>query len=73
MYQTQAPQSAPRKRRGRSLLTTLLLLGILAVAAVGLYLALTTGTGSDALPDVTQDTVGDTVSRMQELIEENTR
>jgi serine/threonine-protein kinase len=73
MYQTQAPRAPAKRRRGRSLLTTLLLLGILAVAAVGLYLALSAGGGSEALPDVTRDTVGDTVSRMQELIDDNTR
>jgi serine/threonine-protein kinase len=31
----------------------------------GLYLALNAGTGTERLPDVTRETVGDTVSRMQ--------
>jgi serine/threonine-protein kinase len=73
MYPTQAPRAPAKRKRGRSVLTTLLLLGILAVAAVGLYLALSSGGGSEALPDVTRDTVGDTVSRMQELIDDNSR
>jgi serine/threonine-protein kinase len=68
----QAPAPAGR-RRSRSLLTTLLVLAIVAVAAVGLYLAFTTGTGGDSLPEVDGSTVRETVGRMQELIDENTR
>ena len=54
-------------------LSALLRLGVAIAAAVGLYLALSSGGGSEALPDVTRDTVGDTVNRMQELIDDNTR
>ncbi len=69
-----APRDARRKRgRGRSALTTLLLLLLLAVALVGLYLAFSAGSGPEALPDVTQDSVQDTVDRMNELIDENSR
>jgi len=74
-YGTQAPlpDGRRRRRRGRSVLTTVLLALLLAAAAVGLYLAFTAGGGPEALPDVTQDTVRDTVDRMNELIDENTR
>ena len=65
--------AAPKRRKGRSALTTIILLLLLAVALVGLYLAFTSGSGTEALPDVTQDTVQDTVDRMNELVDENSR
>jgi len=46
---------------------------LLAAAAIGLYFAATNDGGGPALPDVTRDTTRDTVNRMEELIDENTR
>jgi len=46
---------------------------LLAAAAAGLYLAFANDGGGTALPDVKRDTVPETVNRMEELIDENTR
>lgn len=75
-YRGQPPAADDRRRRrrgARSALTTVLVLLLFAVAAVGLYLAFTAGGGTTELPDVTRDTVQDTVNQIEELIDENTR
>ena len=49
------------------------LLLLAAVAAVALYLALTSGGGDVSLRDVDQPTVSETVSEMKSMVDENVR
>jgi serine/threonine-protein kinase len=60
-------------RRGRRALATFLLLALVAAAAVGGYLALTSGGNEVQLRQVDYDNVPESVDAMKELVDSNTR
>jgi serine/threonine-protein kinase len=63
---------APR-RRGSGVLKALLALLVLAALAVGAFVLLTSGSGPEALPDVDGESTDEVVTKLRDLIRENTR
>jgi serine/threonine-protein kinase len=63
---------APR-RRGAGVLKALLALLVLAALAVGAFVLLTSGNGPEALPDVDGESTDEVVTKLRDLIRENTR
>jgi serine/threonine-protein kinase len=60
-------------RRGRALGTTLVLLALLALVAVALFFALTSGGGGPDVRDVGGETTEEVVRQLRDLIQDNTR
>ncbi|HEX8204608.1 MAG TPA: protein kinase [Solirubrobacteraceae bacterium] len=67
--------AAPARRpgRGRQVLATVVMLALIVAAGVAIYLALTSGGNEVQLVNVEQDSAADTIDRMLELVESNTR
>ncbi len=64
---------ASRRGRGRTVLLTLLGVAVLAALAVGAFILLTSGTGTEQLPDVDGESTQEVVDKLRDLIRENTR
>jgi serine/threonine-protein kinase len=72
-YAGQPEEPVAPRRRGSGVLTALLALLVLAALAVGAFVLLTSGSGPEALPDVDGESTDEVVTKLRDLIRENTR